>query len=121
MEDYEKYRLGGNRRFAMRGYDFFEIVPYGNNPFVGGTFMTKITQELVFPFSQMVWGLVFYDVGNTWNSMTEANIYNMRRGLGAGIRIEMPGMGNLGFDYGYGFDKFGGPAWEPHFTFGTFF
>ena len=121
VEDYEKYRLGGNRRFPLRGYDFFEIVPYGNNPFVGGTFMTKITQELVFPFSQMVWGLIFYDVGNTWNSMTEANIYNMRRGLGAGIRIEMPGMGNLGFDYGYGFDKFGGPAWEPHFTFGTFF
>ncbi len=121
VEDYEKYRLGGNRRFPLRGYDFYEVVPEGNSPFVGGTFMTKITQELVFPFSQMVWGLVFYDVGNTWNSMTESNIYNMRRGLGVGIRIEMPGMGNLGFDYGYGFDKYGGPAWEPHFTFGTFF
>jgi hypothetical protein len=33
----------------------------------------------------------------------------------------MPAVGNLGFDYGYGFDKEGGPAWEPHFTFGTFF
>ncbi len=121
VEDYEKYRLGGNRKFPLRGYDFYEIVPEGNDPFVGGTFMTKITQELVFPFSQMVWGVVFYDIGNAWNSMTEANIYNMRRGLGVGIRIEMPGMGNLGFDYGYGFDKYGGPAWEPHFTFGTFF
>ena len=121
VEDYEKYRLGGNRRFPLRGYDFYEVYPEGNSPYVGGTFMTKITQELVFPFSQMVWGLVFYDVGNTWNSMTEANIYNMRRGLGVGIRIEMPGMGNLGFDYGYGFDKIGGPAWEPHFAFGTFF
>ena len=121
VEDYEKFRLGGNRRFPLRGYDFYEIVPKGNNPFVGGTFMTRISQELVFPFSHMVWGVLFYDIGNTWNSMTEANIYNMRRGIGFGIRIEMPGMGNLGFDYGYGLDKYGGPAWEPHFTFGTFF
>jgi outer membrane protein insertion porin family len=121
VEDYEKYRLGGNRRFPLRGYDFFEVVPEGNDPYVGGRFYTKITEELVWPFTEMVWGVVFYDVGNTWNSMTEANLYNMRRGLGLGIRIEMPGMGNLGFDYGYGFDKVGGPGWEPHFTFGTFF
>jgi outer membrane protein insertion porin family len=121
VQDYEKFRLGGNRTFSLRGYDFYEVVPEGNDPFVGGTFMTKITQELVFPFSQMVWGLFFYDVGNTWNSMTEANIYNMRRGIGFGIRIEMPGMGNLGFDYGYGYDRIGGPSWEPHFAFGTFF
>jgi hypothetical protein len=37
------------------------------------------------------------------------------------VRIEMPAIGNLGFDYGYGFDKANGPSWQPHFTFGTFF
>lgn len=121
VEDYEKYRLGGNRSQSLRGYDFFEVVPEGNDPYVGGTFMARFIQELVFPFSQAVYGLVFFDAGNCWNSMTEANLYRLKRGLGVGIRLEIPGMGNLGFDYGYGFDKFGGPGWEPHFAFGTFF
>lgn len=121
VQDFEKYRLGGNRRFALRGYDFYEVVPEGNDPYVGGRFFTIFTQEVLFPFSQAVYGLVFFDAGNTWNSFGGAQLSNMKRGLGVGVRIEMPGLGNLGFDYGYGFDKYGGGAWEPHFAFGTFF
>jgi hypothetical protein len=30
-------------------------------------------------------------------------------------------MGTIGFDYGYGFDRVGGPSWEPHFNIGTMF
>lgn len=121
VQDYEKYRLGGNRRYSLRGYDFYEIVPEGNDRYVGGNFMTTFTQEILFPFSQQVYGLVFLDAGNVWNSFGEANIFDLRRGLGIGVRLEMPGLGNLGFDYGYGFDKEGAPGWEPHFTFGSFF
>ena len=83
--------------------------------------MATFTQEVIFPFSEQVYGLVFFDAGNTWNSFGEANIFSLRRAVGLGVRIEMPGLGNLGFDYGYGYDKVGGPGWEPHFTFGTFF
>ena len=119
--DFEKFRLGGNRRYALRGYDFYEVVPEGNDPYVGGRFMTTLVQEILFPVSQQVYTLVFLDVGNVWNSFREADLFNVRRGLGLGIRLEMPGLGNLGFDYGYGYDKVGGPAWEPHFTFGTLF
>jgi outer membrane protein insertion porin family len=121
VEDFEKFRLGGNRRYALRGYDFYEVVPEGNDPFVGGRFMTTFTHEVLFPFSPAVYGLVFFDAGNTWNSFGDADLFNLRRSLGLGVRIDMPGVGTLGFDYGYGFDKVGGPAWEPHFTFGTFF
>ncbi|MBN1885948.1 MAG: outer membrane protein assembly factor BamA [Candidatus Krumholzibacteriota bacterium] len=121
VQDYEKYRLGGNRRYALRGYDFYEVVPDGNDAYVGGNFMTTFTQEILFPFSSQVYGLIFLDAGNVWNSFGEANIFDLRRGLGLGVRLEMPGLGNLGFDYGYGFDKDGAPGWEPHFTFGTFF
>jgi outer membrane protein insertion porin family len=119
--DFEKFRLGGNRRYALRGYDFYEVVPEGNDPYVGGRFMTTLVQEILFPVSEQVYTLVFLDVGNVWNSFREADIFNVKRGLGLGIRLEMPGLGNLGFDYGYGYDKVGGPAWEPHFTFGTLF
>ncbi len=121
VQDFELFRLGGNRRYALRGYDFFEVVPEGNDPYFGGRFMATFTQEIIFPFTEQVYGLVFFDAGNTWNSFGEANIFNLRRGIGIGVRLEMPGLGNLGFDYGYGYDKRGGPGWEPHFTFGTFF
>jgi len=121
VDDFERFRLGGNRRYALRGYDFYEVVPEGNDPFVGGRFMSTFTHEVLFPFSQQVYGLVFFDAGNTWNSFGEADLFNLRKSVGVGIRVEMPMLGTLGFDYGYGFDKIGGPAWEPHFTFGTFF
>ncbi len=121
VQDFEKFRLGGNRRYALRGYDFYEVVPEGNDVYVGGRFMTTFTHEVLFPFSDAVYGLVFFDAGNTWNSFSQADPFDLRRGLGLGIRIEMPALGNLGFDYGYGFDKDGGGGWEPHFTFGTMF
>ena len=121
VQDFEKFRLGGNRRYALRGYDFYEIVPEGNDIYVGGRFMTTFTHEVLFPFSDAVYGLAFFDAGNTWNSFGEADPFDLRRGAGFGIRIEMPALGNLGFDYGYGYDKVGGGAWEPHFTFGTMF
>ena len=121
VQDFERFRLGGNRRYALRGYDFYEVVPEGNDIYVGGRFMTTFTHEVLFPFSDAVYGLLFFDAGNTWNSFAEADPFNLRRGIGLGIRIEMPALGNLGFDYGYGFDKEGGGAWEPHFTFGTMF
>jgi outer membrane protein insertion porin family len=120
VQDFEKYRLGGNRRYALRGYDFYEVVPEGNDEFVGGRFMQTFTHEILFPFSPQVWALAFFDAGNTWNSFGEADLFHLRRGVGLGVRIEMPGMGTLGFDYGYGFDKTN-PGWTPHFTFGTFF
>ncbi|MDZ7860008.1 MAG: outer membrane protein assembly factor BamA [Candidatus Krumholzibacteriota bacterium] len=121
VEDFEKFRLGGNRTYPLRGYDYYRVVPEGNDPYVGGRFMVKYTQEIVFPFSRQIHGLLFFDSGNTWNSFREANPFNLRRGLGVGVRVEIPGMGNLGLDYGYGFDKEGGGSWEPHFNFGTFF
>jgi outer membrane protein insertion porin family len=121
VQDFEKFRLGGNRRYALRGYDFYEVVPEGNDIYVGGRFMTSFTHELLFPFSDAVYGLLFFDAGNTWNSFGEAYPFDLRRGVGFGVRVEMPALGNLGFDYGYGFDKVGGGAWEPHFTFGTMF
>jgi len=65
--------------------------------------------------------LTFLDMGDVWNSFSEADISNLRKGAGFGIRVEVPMMGTIGFDYGYGFDRLGGPRWEPHFTIGSIF
>jgi outer membrane protein insertion porin family len=46
---------------------------------------------------------------------------DVRRGAGAGVRIDVPMVGQLGFDYGYGFERTirrGGPGWEFHFQIG---
>jgi hypothetical protein len=39
------FRLGGNRRFGLRGYDFYEVVPRGNDSFTGGRFYHSIARE----------------------------------------------------------------------------
>ena len=38
---------------------------------------------------------------------------HLRKGAGFGLRVEVPMMGTIGFDYGYGFDRANGPSWEP--------
>jgi outer membrane protein insertion porin family len=122
VPDYEKYRLGGNRRWGLRGYDFYEVVPRGNPQFVGGRFMQISTLEVAFPISDpTIWGLFFAEGGNTWNSFQDATLFDLRKSVGLGIRIELPMLGTVGLDYGYGIDRIGGAAWEPHITFGSVF
>jgi len=121
VPDYEKYRLGGNRLYPLRGYQDLEVVPRGNPSFIGGRAYTIFNAEILYPLTRAVQLLTFLDMGDTWNSMSEANLANLRKGAGFGIRVEVPMMGTIGFDYGYGFDKLGGPGWEPHFNIGTMF
>jgi outer membrane protein insertion porin family len=49
------------------------------------------------------------------------NISNLKRGAGVGVRLEVPMLGLMGFDFGYGFDREGGGKWEPHFQIGRTF
>lgn len=123
VPDYEKYRLGGNRLYPLRGYQDLEVVPRGNARFIGGRAFTIFNVEMLYPLSRAVQLLTFLDMGDSWNSLGEADFSNLRKGAGFGIRVEVPMMGTIGFDYGYGFakDKVGGPGWEPHFNIGTMF
>lgn len=121
VPDWERYRLGGNRRFALRGYKDLEVVPEGNPSFIGGRFYSIFNTEILYALTPAVHLLTFVDMGDVWNSFSQADLADLRKGAGFGVRVEVPMMGNIGFDYGYGFDRSGGPAWEPHFTIGNFF
>jgi len=121
VPDYELFRLGGNRRYALRGYDFYEVVPKGNPAYIGGRFMQTLSYEVSFPIATSVYGLFFLDGGNTWNSFRGADLFDLKKGVGFGIRLELPMLGTVGFDYGYGLDKIGGAAWEPHISLGGYF
>lgn len=129
---YETFRLGGTgRRDYLRGYPDYHIVPEENitqNPdgsvtkYPGGRFMMTLTAEYQFPIVDPIHGLLFFDAGDTWTGLTEDfDIGSLRKGAGFGFRLEIPGMGQVGFDYGYGFDRDDGPSWEPHLQFGRIF
>ncbi len=121
VPDWERYRLGGNRRYPLRGYRDLEVVPRSNPSFIGGRYFTILNTEILYPLTRAVQLLTFLDMGDVWNSFSEADMAHLRKGAGFGLRVEVPMMGTIGFDYGYGFDRVGGPSWEPHFTIGSFF
>lgn len=122
VPDWERYRLGGNRRYPLRGYKDLEVVPKGNPQFIGGRYFTILSAEVLYPLTRAVQLLTFLDMGDVWNSFSEADLASLRKGAGFGIRVEVPMMGTIGFDYGYGFDRLNGdPRWEPHFNIGNFF
>ncbi len=129
---YETFRLGGTgRRDYLRGYPDYYVVPEENvtrnangsvTRYPGGRFMLTLTAEYQFPIVNPIHGLFFFDAGDTWTSLTEDfDIGSLRKGAGFGIRLEIPGIGQVGFDYGYGFDRDDGGRWEPHLQFGRLF
>jgi outer membrane protein insertion porin family len=121
VPDYELFQLGGGGIDGIRGYGERDVVPEGNPPWVGGRFMSIWNIEYKVPIVEnQIFGLLFFDAGNTWNSFREADFTGLKKGVGFGIRVEVPMLGQLGFDYGYGLDK-DDPGWEPHFQFGSVF
>ena len=118
---WKRFRLGGISSYGLRGYDDYDVVPNVSEPSVGGRSMLIMSAELRYPVFQAVQALAFFDAGNTWVAPGETNLTNLKKGAGLGVRIDVPMVGQLGFDYGYGFDRTereGGPGWEFHFQIG---
>jgi outer membrane protein insertion porin family len=118
---WKRFRLGGISQWGLRGYEDYHVVPDENLPSTGGRAMVIMTTELRYPVVQAVQALAFFDAGNTWASPDETDLATLRRGAGLGVRIDVPMVGQLGFDYGYGFDRTqqeGGPGWQFHFQIG---
>ncbi len=129
----ERFFMGGeglSRSIPLRGYD--DPLSGGNFASTtrdGGKVMFKYTTELRVPISPnpTIFGLMFAEAGNTWDTLESTDVFDLRRSVGFGMRIFMPMLGIIGFDYAYGFDnvdlitgeKFG--DWKPHFVFGRSF
>ncbi len=104
---------------GMRGYDNGSLTPNGYS----GYAYDRFTVELRYPFmlgaSTNIYGLVFAEGGNAWNSVKKFNPFDMKRSVGAGVRIFLPMVGLLGIDWAYGFDSvFGSRTYsKSHFHF----
>jgi outer membrane protein insertion porin family len=144
---YETFRLGGGTTLdPLRGYDDYQVVPSKFNYFVtsadtidrvgpvepdsiritrshvrypGGNFMTIYTVEQQFPIFHPLRGVFFFDAGNTWHLWDEIRPLDLKIGAGIGFRMEIPLLGNIGFDYGYGFHRDDRPKARGHLLFGN--
>ncbi|MDP2984278.1 MAG: outer membrane protein assembly factor BamA [Candidatus Latescibacter sp.] len=125
---YSERFLPGGTSFDgfVRGYPNREVGPMLSGAEIGGETMLVNNFELQIPIvSKMVYGLIFYDFGNAWRSLGETNPFDVKRSAGVGVRVSIPGIGLIGFDAGYGFDRLEGAdkasGWRTHFQFGNIF
>jgi len=117
----------------LRGYDDASIgVQKGSNPSSiyapGGLAYSRYVAELRFIVSLEpipIYFLTFAEAGNVWEDFSHADLFDLKRALGVGARVQVPAVGLIGIDFGYGFDShtaFGAPAgWHTHFQFGRGF
>jgi outer membrane protein insertion porin family len=112
----------------IRGYD---DMSFGgrNYPEFGKT-MLALSTELRFPvLEQTLYLSMFGDAGNTWSGIENINPTDLYPGAGFGVRLLVPMLGLMGFDFGYGFknpgnsDPFSTQAngWKFHFQMGKGF
>ena len=47
---------------------------------------------------------LFGDMGNTWANLADIDMLDMYKGVGAGFRLNIPMLGLLGLDFGWGLD-----------------
>jgi outer membrane protein assembly factor BamA len=85
----------------------------------GGRFMSVYTIEQQFPIVHPLHGVLFFDAGNTWDQFHEIQPFSLKMSAGIGFRLEIPLLGNVGFDWGYGFNRDDGPRGRGHFLLGN--
>ena len=84
----------------------------------GGRYMLILSTEQQFPIVHPVHGVLFFDAGNAWDQWREIRPFDLKMGVGLGFRMEIPLLGVIGFDYGYGFNRDDRPRAVGHFLIG---
>lgn len=124
----------GTEPIPMRGYPARVIGPRETirnqvTP-VGGRILNKYTSEFRFKAveSQQLQAApyLFLDAANTWDSFDTYNPSELFRSAGVGVKLFLPIVGMIEFNYGYNFDTFvpfqrgedGTPGWRFQFSLG---
>ena len=104
---------------GMRGYDNGSLTPRGESGYAYDRFTVELRYPFVLSNSTNIFGMVFAEGGNAWSDIRNFNPMDMKRSLGAGVRIFLPMVGLLGIDWAYGFDSvFGSRSYSgSHFHF----
>ncbi len=117
---YEKFYPGGIGDNGIRGYPDRSLGPASDGYQIGGKALTIFNLEYKLKLAQYLSFISFFDCGNAYDSFTEINLSNLKRGIGVGMRLEIPMLGLVGVDFGYGLDA-QPRKWEIHFQMGKVF
>lgn len=89
----------------LRGYSEYEFGGWNTGHEVTGLNMFTSTLELRYPvLDQQLYIAGFLDYGNTWKNMSDISLTDVYKGVGVGIRLNLPMLGIIGFDFGWGLD-----------------
>jgi outer membrane protein insertion porin family len=104
---------------GMRGYDNGSLTPRGETGYAYDRFSVELRYPFMLSNSTNIFGLVFAEGGNAWSDIKSFNPLDMKRSVGAGVRIFLPMVGLLGIDWAYGFDSvYGSKSYSgSHFHF----
>jgi outer membrane protein insertion porin family len=120
----ELYRMGG------AGLSNFGTIPFrgygdGDLENIGGKLHAKFSAEMRFALTLNPMPIYFYGfamAGNVWDGFGGADLFDLKRSAGMGLKMLLNPIGIIGFSYGYGFDpvtQFGNvPGWKFLFEIG---
>ena len=121
----ERFTPGGtDPDGTVRGYADASLTPRNaNGALLGGMSEAIYNLELQVPVvTGQIYALAFADAGASWISKKNIKPFSgLYSGAGVGFRLVVPGVGVIGFDFGYAFkDSYGNKkGWRPHFQIGT--
>lgn len=102
----QQLAFAGNDLISMRGYpaDYLEGTLNG-----GGASFAKFSAELRYPLlnsaSTRAFLLAFGEAGNVWKSSSQFSLGDLKPAVGLGFRVQLPFLGMIGLDYGFGLDR----------------
>ncbi|MEI6847993.1 MAG: outer membrane protein assembly factor BamA [Chlorobiaceae bacterium] len=110
----EYFYMGGSGMstlptIPLRGYDDRSLgAELGSTGLYAGKIYSKFTSEIRYPLSMSqsisVYGLTFIEAGNLWQNTKDVNFSDLKKSAGLGLRLYLPILGQIGLDYGYGFN-----------------
>ena len=95
-----------------------------------GLSLFTFSGEIRFPvLEQTLYLSAFSDMGNTWARLADVDLTDLYPGVGVGLRLDVPMLGLIGFDFGYGLREpnntnpigYKPHGWEFHFQIGKGF
>jgi outer membrane protein insertion porin family len=123
IQDTSYYYYDQNAIIGVDPPDTFSVSSFQTR--VRGKYMLTTNLEIQFPIaSRQIYGLLFFDAGNSWLHREDIKpLTGLYKGVGFGFRLAIPGIGTLGFDFGYPLDKVRDQkqSIRPHFQVGTTF
>jgi outer membrane protein assembly complex protein YaeT len=98
----ERFFAGGDT--TVRGFRRDHLGPDVNGDPVGGEGLFVFNQELRFPIFRMLGGVVFYDAGNVYRTLSDYDVWDLRHVAGFGLRLATP-IGPFRVEYGAILDR----------------